>query len=54
MYRALSVLLFTNDVDRFVAFIAKRCGQAKWNYTWKWKREQIGDNKIWYQNTAKA
>ena len=22
--------------------------------TWKWMHEQIGDNKIWYQNTAKA
>ena len=32
----------------------KRCGQVKLNHTWKWIHEQIGDNKIWYQNAAKA
>ena len=29
-----------------------RCGQVKQNHTWKRMHEKIGDNKIWYQNTA--
>ena len=35
-------------------FGVKKCSQVKWNHTWKWIHEQIVDNKIWYQNTAKG
>ena len=28
--------------------------QVKYNHTWKWMHEKIGDNKIWYQNMAKG
>ena len=35
-------------------FGVKRHGQVNMNDTWKWMHEQIGDNKVWYQNAAKA
>ena len=35
------------------AFGVKKCGQVKYNHTWKWMHEQIVDNKIWYQSTVK-
>ena len=35
-------------------FGVKRCGKIKQTHIWKWIQEQIGDNKISYQNTAKG